>query len=64
MKSKNTSSHHNRTCSTFDQGKDEHSEARKDKQAWNALCIVANEINDKHLVVTARYVTQKEANTL
>jgi hypothetical protein len=64
MNSKNISSHHNRPYSTFDQRKDEHSEAHKDEQVWDALCVVANEMNDKYLVVTARYVTQKEENTL
>jgi len=64
MDSNNTSSHHNCPYSTFDQGKDEHSEAHKDEQVWDALCIVTNEIDDKYLVVTARYVTQIADNTL
>jgi hypothetical protein len=64
MNSDNTSSHHNCPYSTSDQGEDKHSEAPKDEQVWDALCIVANEIDDKNLVVTARYVTQKAEDTL
>ena len=32
--------------------KDGHSEAHKDEKVWDALYIVANEINDKYFVVT------------